>query len=358
MGLQGRLDGRKINSGFESPVNFTPTPVGNENDAKISAHLNGIDAALAGAGGGLTAVNKSAAYTAEAGEFVRCDVSGGSFTITLPASPADGDKVAIGDDAANASTYNITVGRNGENIGGVAEDFTIDLDSGVMLLEYIASESNWQIQRIYPVSAGLGSLVPVNKGSGDSPYTTSNREFVRCDVSSGVMTVTLPASPSDGDRIAVGDDADNAATNNITVGRNGENIIGLAEDFLINIDSGVVLFEYIASESNWQIQRIFPVAGGSGALVWSNSISSNTDAVVNNGYKIDAGAGAVDLTLPASPSDGDIVGVITVDVANTVTVKRNGNNIMGSASDMTVSVEKGFELVYHNSDSDWRLVGV
>lgn len=52
MGLQGRLDGRKITAGFPSPTNYTPTAVGNENVNKVSAHLKGIDAALASTGGG------------------------------------------------------------------------------------------------------------------------------------------------------------------------------------------------------------------------------------------------------------------------------------------------------------------
>lgn len=52
MSLQGRLDGRKITAGFASPTNYTPTAVGNENVKKVSAHLKGIDNALASVGGG------------------------------------------------------------------------------------------------------------------------------------------------------------------------------------------------------------------------------------------------------------------------------------------------------------------
>lgn len=51
MSLQGRLNGRKITAGFDSPSSYTPTPAGNENPNKISAHLAGIDTALASAGG-------------------------------------------------------------------------------------------------------------------------------------------------------------------------------------------------------------------------------------------------------------------------------------------------------------------
>ena len=43
MSLKGRQTGRKINAGFDSPVEYTPTPAGNESTDKISAHNKGID---------------------------------------------------------------------------------------------------------------------------------------------------------------------------------------------------------------------------------------------------------------------------------------------------------------------------
>ena len=51
MSLHGRWDGRKITAGFPSPTNYTPTAVGNEDTNKVSAHLKGIDNALAGSSG-------------------------------------------------------------------------------------------------------------------------------------------------------------------------------------------------------------------------------------------------------------------------------------------------------------------
>jgi hypothetical protein len=47
-----------------------------------------------------------------------------------------------------------------------------------------------------------------------------------CDTSSAAFTVTLPASPSVGDIVAIKDWSSTAATNNITIGRNGQKIEG------------------------------------------------------------------------------------------------------------------------------------
>jgi hypothetical protein len=47
-----------------------------------------------------------------------------------------------------------------------------------------------------------------------------------CDTTSAAFTVTLPATPSAGDIVAIADYANTAATNNITVGRNSSNIDG------------------------------------------------------------------------------------------------------------------------------------
>ena len=46
------------------------------------------------------------------------------------------------------------------------------------------------------------------------------------NTTAGAINVTLPTSPSAGDIVAVADYAGTAATNNITIGRNGSNIEG------------------------------------------------------------------------------------------------------------------------------------
>jgi len=61
------------------------------------------------------------------------------------------------------------------------------------------------------------------------------------------------------------------------------------------------------------------------------------------------------ITLPASPANGDMVGISVGAFTDTV-VGRNGNNISGDASDITIDVANaGIILIYSSSTTDWRL---
>lgn len=59
------------------------------------------------------------------------------------------------------------------------------------------------------------------------------------DSTSGVFTVTLPASPSIGDVITLADQTGQYSTNNVTVARNGNNINGSANDLVLDVDRSI-----------------------------------------------------------------------------------------------------------------------
>lgn len=66
-------------------------------------------------------------------------------TRNLPASPADGDEVKIVDNQSNSDVNNITVGRNGNLIMGLAEDLNIDKKGAVVILKYVSSAGDWRL---------------------------------------------------------------------------------------------------------------------------------------------------------------------------------------------------------------------
>ena len=82
-------------------------------------------------------------HTASAGDKLFVDCSGGVVTVTLPASPSMGDEIRIIDATGSASTNNITVARNGNNIQGVADNLTIDTDRAAFGLVYYNSTQGW-----------------------------------------------------------------------------------------------------------------------------------------------------------------------------------------------------------------------
>jgi hypothetical protein len=86
---------------------------------------------------------KTANFTATAGEGYFCNTTSGAFTVTLPASPSAGDLVGIKDYANTADTNNITIGRNGSNIEGAANNFLITVEGGSITLIYVDATKGW-----------------------------------------------------------------------------------------------------------------------------------------------------------------------------------------------------------------------
>ena len=85
-------------------------------------------------------------------------------------------------------------------------------------------------------------------------------------------------------------------------------------------------------------------------------ISTNTTAVANTLYVLTAN---LTLTLPSTPTNGDSIKVSNRSGVATCVIARNGENIMGSATDLTIDkLNSGFELIYAGSTQGWVLIGV
>lgn len=74
-----------------------------------------------------------------------------------------------------------------------------------------------------------------------------------CDTSSAAFTVTLPASPSAGDIVALSDYTGTWGANNITVGRNSSNINGAASDLILNADNTTATLIYVDGTEGWRV---------------------------------------------------------------------------------------------------------
>ena len=109
-----------------------------------------------------------------------------------------------GQNIINENSNTITIGASGD---------TIALASG-------ASQSGF----------GRTGTVDWQTSIKTGDFTAVNGEGYFVNTTSGAITVTLPASPSVGNIVAVKDYANTADTNNITIGRNGSNVDGTADD--------------------------------------------------------------------------------------------------------------------------------
>jgi hypothetical protein len=98
--------------------------------------------------------------------------------------------------------------------------------------------------------------------------------------------------------------------------------------------------------------------GRTGTVDWDTTKkTANFTATSGEGYFCDTSGGAFTLTLPASPSAGDIVGIrdyASTFATNNLTIGRNGSNLNGNAADSPISTDnKSLTLVYVDSTQGW-----
>jgi len=225
--------------------------------------------------------------------------------------------------------------------------------------------------------------------------TTAINDRLYVFTSATTVTLTLPASPSNGDSLYI---ANRSAISTNIVARNGELIMGLAQDMTLNASQASFKFTYAAGSQGWVItgaggagidtslsasvaalsssylalsESIAPLSASSsdsrnlivasitGSSHYSSSYMNGTIAGVNQGvYVFDDTVTFRTLTLPSSPKIGDTVKVSGRSGLATNVIARNGELIMGVAQDMTLDdAEAAFELVYAAGSQGWVVIG-
>ena len=96
--------------------------------------------------------------------------------------------------------------------------------------------------------------------------TASGSNGYLINASGGNINLTLPSSPSEGDTVGVCDIYNKATTNVITVVRSGENIEGLAEDMVLNVNGAGFTLVYADATRGWEIVSEIGSEAGSGSL--------------------------------------------------------------------------------------------
>jgi hypothetical protein len=128
----------------------------------------------------------------------------------------------------------------------------------------------------------------------------------------------------------------NESSNTITIGASGDTV---------TLASG-------ASQSGF---------GRTGTVDWETTKKTASFTAVNGeGYFVDSSSSAITVTLPASPSAGNIVSVSDYNGSastNSITVARNSSNINGSAEDYNITKPKSaVTFVYVDATVGWTSV--
>ena len=86
-----------------------------------------------------------------------------------------------------------------------------------------------------------------------SAYTAEEGDYLLIDTSSSAVTVTLPANPQVGSKVIIADAEGTFDTNNVTLGRNGENIQNVADDMTLDVKDKIYTIIYRNSSYGWRV---------------------------------------------------------------------------------------------------------
>jgi len=151
-------------------------------------------------GGFISTAIQTSAYTASAGDRVLCDTSGGTFTVTLPATPTAGDMVNIMDVANSFSQSDkLTLGRNGESIINLADDLDLVVPKTSYSFVYDAV-NGWLIQDNAPNLSKIANDYAEYTISASYTSAVATQEVVRFNTAvasstnfnTGTYTYTAP----------------------------------------------------------------------------------------------------------------------------------------------------------------------
>jgi len=134
---------------------------------------------------------KTAPFTGVSGKGYFINTSCGAVTVTLPATPSAGDIVALQDYAGTWGTNNITVGRNGSNVGGLAGDATLSTSNQSITLVYVDATRGWQTVNDSTQSVAQVLYVTATGGT----VTTCGDYKIHTFTSDGTFCVSCAGTP-------------------------------------------------------------------------------------------------------------------------------------------------------------------
>jgi trimeric autotransporter adhesin len=118
---------------------------------------------------------------------------------------------------------------------GSADEFLKTDGSGNLTFAAVSGGTSWQAVKTTGFTAVAG-------------------EGYFCDTSSAGFTATLPATPTLGDEVTFVDYAGTFDTNNLTVGRNSENIQGSAADLTVSVERAGLTLVYSGATQGWLLK--------------------------------------------------------------------------------------------------------
>ena len=126
--------------------------------------------------------------------------------------------------------------------------------TGILMTTSTVGSVEYASSRFYasPITAGSRHQVKTKRtriitAAGPATIAADDELVVVNQTVGAAITVDLPASPVDQDEHTIADGKGDAAINNITIGRNGNNINGVAANAIINTNNNTLTFRFVAT---------------------------------------------------------------------------------------------------------------
>lgn len=169
-------------------------------------------------------------------------------------------------------------------------------------------------------------------------YTAIRGEAILADTDTvGAFTITLPISPEAGDTVKIKDAKGSWATNNVTVGRNGEKIRGSAADFTLAVNWAEAEFVYVDSATGWIVKLISDGFGAPTELTIDNGeVTVSGDSKWRfHSIRTEEDAASDDLVTVNGGNVGDILLLQAENDARTVVNKDGASLMLRAGADFT-----------------------
>jgi hypothetical protein len=207
--------------------------------------------------------------------------------------------------------------------------------------------TNTNLQILEQAASGYLSLAV---GSSDvalslANYATSNGKNLYYKLTGTLTGNRIVTMPDGAERVFIVEDATSRSSSNYTLTVKTVSGTGV----IVPVAAKMVLYSDGTNISSGPITKGYYTIPGGYTAVSGDQLLVNTSG---------GGLGVpVTVTLPATPSVGDEVTMIdsgNAFASNNLTVARNGSNILGNASNLTVSTNgAAFTLVYVNATRGW-----
>jgi hypothetical protein len=269
-----------------------------------------------------------------------------TVSITGLSTTATGTVLTLSD-SASTSTVNLIIDNqkeirfrettaNGTNYVALKAPASLSAD----LTFTLPSTDGTNGQALITNGSGVLSFTTISAGTSwqsvkTSGFTAVAGEGYPCNTTSSAFTVTLPASPSVGDTIVLVDYAGTFATNNITLGANGNKINGATSNKILTTNREAVTLTYVDSTQGW--------VSSSGANEGTQSIDAVTYSASilvvagggGSGFAVGAGGGAGGYR--TSTQNLEIGSVYTITVGDGGTGSSSNTLAGGNGSNSSIS---------------------